>query len=119
MSTNAVFARGSEWSAVSLNDGWGDVTPEQADALSDLVIERFEELAAEAGDASIFWQPQTSEVLCHVHGQDTDEHSKWDPINPIDADLDDLRDQAIQEVWEAGCGEENPMTAQVRAVLEN
>lgn len=115
--TTTVFRQGSEWSSTVLYEGWGDVTTEQAEALGNLVVERFEELAADAGDPSIYWQPATSEVLGAVYGQDTDEHGMWDVINPIDIDLDELRDQAIEEVWNAGCGEKTPMTDRVMEIL--
>jgi hypothetical protein len=120
MATQTVFARGSEWSDTALYDGWGDnVTQEQAKALGNLVVERFEELAAKAGDSSIYWQPATSEVIGEVYGETTHEHGMWDPINPIDADLDDLRNQAVEEVWAAGIGEDSPMATQVREILED
>lgn len=67
---NTVFTRGSEWSEATLFDGWGDVTSDQAEALAGLVCDRFQELAK---DTSVYWQPQTSEVIGNVDDDVTTE----------------------------------------------
>jgi hypothetical protein len=120
MGTGTVFARGSDWSASQLYDSaaWGDVTDEQAKDLGNLVVERFELLCAQAGDPTIHWLPNTSEVIGEVYGQDTDEHSKWDPVHDVDLDLDELRDQAMSAVWEAVCGDQDsPAWPRVTEIL--
>jgi hypothetical protein len=120
--TTAVFTRGSGWGISALYDDWGDnITPEQGEALGDLVAERFEELCAEAGDSSIYWQPSTSEVLGEVYGENTDEHGMWDPTHDVEIDLVALRNQANNEVWDAlVCEEEDlPMTDRVRDILDD
>ena len=115
--TTTVFARGSKWGSSQLYADWGDIPAARAELLSDLVVERFEGLAGEAGDPSIHWQPATSEVLGEVYGQDTEEHSKWDPIHDIEIDLDALLEQAVEEVLNAVCDETTPMTDRVQAIL--
>jgi hypothetical protein len=120
MSSSTVFARGSEWSADVLydTDSWGDgITREQAHALGDLVITRFEELAAAAGDPSIWWSPRTSEVVGECYGESRDGHHWSDPLSGVNLDLDELRGQAGDEVWDAVCGDASPMGARVREVL--
>jgi len=116
---NTKFACGYEWSIITLSDSFGnEVTAGQASELSKLAVRRFNQLCAEAGDPSICWIPQTSEVLGDCYGETTTEHHWSDSVNPIDADLDDLRNQAIQEVFDAGCGYNTPVSAEVNEILD-
>lgn len=118
--TNAVFAKGWKWGTCYVYDSsmWGEfVSDDEAKALGDLAVARFEELCAEAGDESIFWQHQTSEVIGEVYGQDTEEHGKFDRTSGVYPNLDDLREQAIDEVFNATCGEETPMSKRVAEAL--
>lgn len=116
--SSTVFVRGSEWSATTLLEAWGEgVSDEQAEELGDLVVARFEELAAKAGDPSIHWIPRTSEVIGECYGETRDGHHWSDPVHEMDADLDELREQAMAEVWDAVCGYETPMSARVRDVF--
>ena len=83
--TSTVFTRGAEWSAATLYDGWGDeVTDKQIEALGGLVTDRFQELAE---DTSVYWYPQTSEVIGDVDDDVTTEQ------------LETWREQAFAEVW--------------------
>lgn len=118
MTSKTVFARGCQWCSNCLHDGWGEgLTDDQIDSLADLVVKRFEELCAASGDPSISWHPRTSEVIGECYGETGGGHHWSDPVNPINADLDELREQATQEVWEALCGYTTPMSAFVREAL--
>lgn len=103
-----VIARGSDWSMVTLDDGWGDVTDKQMCALSELAVERFHELCAEhMSGYTVDWQPTLSEV--------TSEDGK----TPLGETLEDIRDEAISDVWEALIGNTSPMSERVDAILDN
>lgn len=85
--TTRVVARGSDWSADTLYDGWGETPPDQVGTLARRVVSRFEELTAEAGFV-VWWEPEFGEVYS----------DQW--VNFEDADtLAELRDQARDEVW--------------------
>ena len=117
--TSTVVARGADWGAAALNDGWGaDTDPETAEQLGRLVVDRFHELVSEqGGDAN--WLPSLSEVQAEVYGRDDVEHSKWDEVYPLPSRITyaSLREQAQAEVWDAFCGEGGPMTEKVNAIL--
>ena len=123
--TSTVVARGADWGAAALNDGWGPDTPDEiVTQLSRLVVDRFHELVSEqGGDAN--WLPSLSEVQAEVFGQDTDEHSKWDETHPLPQGLTyaDLRADAQQEVWDAFVEwdedrpAESPTARRVNAIL--
>ena len=105
--TSTVFTRGAQWSASRLYDGWGDnVTVAQAQALGDLVVQRFDELAHNAG-STVFWQPATSEVIGEVVGTGPD---MWREVREDGGAttpelLNEWREQATAEVWAAVIGE--------------
>ena len=123
---STVVARGADWGAAALNDGWGaDTSPETAEQLGRLVVDRFHELVSEqGGDAN--WLPSLSEVQAEVYGQDTDEHSKWDKVHPLPKGITyaNLREQAQQEVWDAFVEwdedrpADSPMAQRVKEILD-
>ena len=107
MTTTIVLTRGSDWGTNRIFDAavWGyDVTNEQADALGQLCLDRFQALAAET---SAYWQPQTSEVIGNVGEAVTDEQ------------LEEWREQAIEEVWQAVLGDSDDaeLSRQVAALF--
>jgi len=107
--TTRVVARGSEWSVSTLHDGWGDnVTDAQARALSTLAVSRFEELAREAG-YPVMWFPFTSEVQGNISLDVYDDCGN--------CALDDIREQAINQVWNAVVGNCGPMMEAVNKIL--
>ena len=120
--TSTVFTRGSQWSANSLHDGWGEnVTDDQAQALGDLVVQRFDELAHNAG-STVFWQPATSEVIGEVVGTGPD---MWKEVREDGGEttpelLAEWREQATAEVWAAVIGESDDaeLCAKVAAILQ-
>lgn len=114
MTTRTMVARGSEWGEATLNDGWGDVTNEQAGALAELVAERFHELCTENGGTDIDWQPALSEVTAEVIGTGD---RMWERVHPMAVNLEDLRDQAMSEVWDAVIGNGGPMAERVGALF--
>jgi len=125
--TRAVVARGADWGAAALNDGWGPDTPDEiVTQLSRLVVDRFHELADEVGANDTWWAPTTSEVQAEVYGQDTDEHSKWDKVHPLPKGITyaNLREQAQQEVWDAFVEwdedrpADSPMAQRVKEILD-
>jgi len=112
--TTAVAARGSRWGWSEVFDSWGADTPDGlALALGELVLGRFHELTREAGDPSVYWTPELAEVTHEVYGFDNEDHSKWDSVYLLKGDLRNLRDQALEEVWEAYVEETGPMVAAV------
>ena len=120
--TSTVFARGAQWSVNSLYDGWGDnVTDEQVQALGGLVVQRFDELAHEAG-STVFWQPATSEVIGEVVGTGPD---MWREVRDDGGEttpemMDAWRDQAQGKVWAAVIGESDDaeLCAKVAAIFQ-
>lgn len=108
--TTTVLTRGSEWSASTLHDGWGDVTDTQVKQLSCLVCSRFEELAKDAGYL-VSWFPFISEVR-----GDVDLNAHDDTEGCV---LDDIREQATQDVWEAVIGNGGPMEEAVKQIFDN
>lgn len=106
--TTTVVARGAEWSSSTLHDGWGDVTDAQVTELCKLVTVRFERLADRAG-YNVVWLPSTSEVVGPV--QDV-----YDDCG--DCELDAIRDQARDEVWQAVIGDGGPMEEAVTRIFE-
>lgn len=107
--TTTVVARGSEWSSSTLHDGWGDnVTDEQVAELGKLAVTRFEDLAEAAGYL-VDWLPSVSQV----HGVDLDMYD-----DAGECILDDIRKQAIEEVWQAVIGDGGPMAAAVTRIFE-
>lgn len=108
--TTTVLARGSEWSAHTLHDGWGDnVTDEQIAKLGKLVVSRFEELAENAGCA-VSWFPSLSEV----HGDI--ELDVYDDTG--ECVLDDIRERATQDIWQAVIGDGGLMEEAVTKIFE-
>jgi hypothetical protein len=93
------------------------LTDEQVKVLGDLVVARFEELCAEAGDLSIWWSPRTSEVIGECMGETTAECHWSTHVYDVDLDLDALREQAHEEVWQAVVESTGPMAEQVRAIF--
>ena len=118
--TSTVFSRGSKWSEATLSDGWGDVTDEQSAALAGLVVERFEQLA-HATDSTVFWQPQTSEVIGEVVGDGDDKGSEVrdDGGETTQEDMEQWRKAAFAAVWDAVIGESDDaeMCARVAEAL--
>jgi hypothetical protein len=88
--TTVVVERGSEWSESELHDGWGAVEGHEGE-LAELVTEKFRELAGEAGH-SVVWYPSLSQVI----GERDNEIE--------DGELDELRNLAMAEVWDAVTG---------------
>lgn len=93
--TTTVIARGSDWGIFG-NHGvfanWGDCGDgANEDAtykmLGNMVVARFEELCRDE-DIHASWNPYTSEVIGNIN-QDIE-----------DGKLDELRDQATEEIWE-------------------
>ena len=85
--TTIVLERGSDWGTTRLYGDWGEGADEATEKmLGGLVVDRFEELAADIDD-SIRWYPSLSEVHGDVNDRDAE------------ADLTTLRDQAFDEVW--------------------
>lgn len=120
--TSTVFARGAQWSAATLYDGWGDdVTDEQASELGNLVVQRFDELARAAG-STVFWQPATSEVIGEVVGTGPDmwREARDDDGETTTEPMDDWRERAIAEVWAAVIGESDDaeLYAKVAAIFQ-
>jgi hypothetical protein len=85
------------------------VTDREAKQLGDALIERFNELArAATGDASISWQPYTSEIIFDCWGRTTSEHHCLDPKHPWPTDEDgqptvdfeEIRQEAAEWVME-------------------
>ena len=121
--TSAEVARGADWGAAALSDGWGPDTPDEiVTQLSRLVVDRFHELVSEqGGDAN--WLPSLSEVQAEVFGRDDETHSKWDEVHPLPGDTTyaDLRVQAQVEVWDAFCDPDdspNPVADRVKEILD-
>ena len=107
--TARVVAQGSEWSASTLHDGWGEgVTDEQVSKLGALVVSRFEELAQTEG-YTVYWFPAQSVVSGDVDVSLYDDHG-----NCI---LDGIREQAINQVWNAVIGNCGPMMKAVNKIL--
>jgi len=72
-------------------------------AMARAIVDRFHELAADAGDPTIYWCPRTAEVQyeCISHGP-----LSLRAVHRCYRDLDDMRKQAVEEVWDrAGRGE--------------
>jgi hypothetical protein len=119
--TGTVFTRGARWSAAALYDGWGDnVTDEQAKALGDLAVERFDNLARASG-STVFWQPATSEVIGEVVGSGPD---MWQEVRDDGGQttpelMEEWREQATAEVWAAVIGDSDDaeLCAKVAEVL--
>jgi len=93
--TTTVIARGSDW-GIFANHGvyanWGDIDGDaNYDAtykmLGDMVVARFEELCREK-NIHASWTPYTSEVIGDID-QDLE-----------DGILDELRQQASNEIWQ-------------------
>lgn len=111
--TRTIYARGHLWSGDTLYDGWGDnVDNDQVTALGNLVVERFHELCEKHGDPSIYWTPQTSEVTYEV------KHSTWKPVYKLDTNIEDLAEQALEEVWNAVLGYDTPVSDKVDEIFE-
>ena len=88
MTTSVVLARGSDWSAATLGDGWGPDTPDAE--VTDLCIKAVEGFQEQCGGRGIaaYWFPHTSEVI-----GDADQDIP-------DGLLDMLREQAVEGVWQ-------------------
>jgi len=118
--TSTVFTRGSQWSEATLFDGWGDIADEQVEALSALVVRRFDELAYESG-STVFWQPVTSEVIGEVMGTGPD---MWKEVREDGGEttpelMEEWREQATAEVWAAVTDESDDadLCTQVAAIF--
>lgn len=103
MATTTVLTRGSDWSEITLNDGWGECGDERADEcktyemLGAKVSNRFDDLCEERG-IHAYWYPYTSEVIGNINQ------------NIEEGLLDELRVKARTEIWDAWCnGEIDPI----------
>lgn len=108
--TSTQFTCGAVWGTSSLYDGWGDnATAEQAEALGDLVVSRFDELAKRTG-STVFWQPATSEVIGEVLGEGPNmwKEKRKDGKETTDEQMTEWREQATSEVWAALIGDPAP-----------
>ncbi len=97
--TTTSYHGGSNFSEISLYDGWGDTCDELADdeatyrKLGDLVVERFHDIAKE-NNSTAHWVPYTSEVIHDI-----------DEADELLEQYDDWRIEAqttVGEDWEDG-----------------
>ncbi len=116
MPTTAALAYGSAWGEHQFDPDIWSTTEEEAAALKEIIVDRFEELAADAGDPSIRWHPSTSTVTGDVYGENTPLHSMWDRTHPV-VNLDRLRHRAIDDAWRAITGEDTIVSDRVNAIL--
>jgi len=92
--TTTFVRGGADWSDLRLTEIWGDVTEEEAEEMSEMVVNRFKDIAQKAGSTAS-WIPQTSEILI-----DIDEPEKF-----IDQ-FDEWKEQAETKIFEAFCNGE-------------
>ncbi len=90
--TTSNYNPGSRFSITHLTDhGIEEVdTP----AIAAVIVARFDELATEAGDPTMSWIPETSEVYyeCLMDPAGA-------PVYELTRPLDEIRDQAALEIW--------------------
>ena len=89
--TTTALARSSEWSDVTLYDGWGDCDGADMDKtykmLGDMVVDEFQRLAYEAGIDG-HWYTYTSEFIGEINQDDE-----------LIEKLDELREEAKETIW--------------------
>jgi hypothetical protein len=107
-----VLTRGCEFCESCLNDGWGEATEAEVEALAGAVVEEFESRVQKlTGDNSIFWQPATSEIMYECVGQTTDDHHWSEPVTTWQAEVDKEKlieilgevNEWAMENWETIC----------------
>lgn len=117
---NATFARGARWGRPFFFSGEGANDLRLRGLLcslnlSQLAVERFDELARGA-DSTAVWTPIQSIVVGHVF--DPPERPCVRSCGTTNKQLATWREQAVNEVLEAVEGKENPVSERVREILE-
>lgn len=88
--TFSTWTKGAQWAPQSIRPLDESL---DAEAIMAAIVGRFEELCAEHGDPTVQWILRTSGVHWETDRQG---HSTHD----LTRDHDDLREQAIREVWD-------------------
>jgi hypothetical protein len=113
--TRGVAEKGARWSMEVL-DSWDPDAPEYvASALSEAAVELFHACCAALGAPDVYWCPNTAEVTVEV--RENSNGSGWHRRYDVDLDLNDLRDQAISDVWDAVQGIETPASKSVSLAI--